>query len=333
MTELFASFPSVDFRPHPLLRSGHAQTVMAGCWAGQRTKYRANQIVIPTTNDDRLVLHDDQPQQWADGSPVALLIHGLGGCHLSSYMVRIATKLNAVGVRTFRMDMRGCGSGDRLARHPGHAGRSEDVAAAVDHLITLCPSSSRAAVGFSLGGNLLLKWLGEAGASASQLIHRALAVSTPIDLSMCARNMARRERRIYDRWFVTLLNKQVNSRRDHINGLANLDLSLPPRTLYEFDDRITAPLSGFLNAEEYYAQCSSAPLLAAIQTPTVLLSAADDPLIPSSIYSSVSKSPKVAVRLVPNGGHVGFFGRSGRDPDWHWLDWRVVEFVQAEMTE
>jgi predicted alpha/beta-fold hydrolase len=328
MSELFTTFPGIDFRPHPLFRSGHAQTWLASWWTGELQQYGAREVLVQTTCGDQLVLHDDQPTEWRDGDPVTLLIHGLGGCHRSPYMVRIAAKLNARGVRTFRMDMRGCGTGSQLARQPGHAGRSEDVAAAVAQLKAICPQSPRIAVGFSLGGNLLLKWLGESGDDARHGVDRALAVSTPVDLALCARNLQRRERRLYDRFFVRALLRQIPQLRGHFSGLADIDLSRPPRTLYEFDDRVTAPLSGFSGAEEYYRRCSAAPLLGAIQTPTVLLSALDDPLIPCDMYQALSPSKAVAIRLLQHGGHVGFFGRGGRDPDWHWMDWRVADFVK-----
>ncbi len=333
MSNPFPSFPRVEFQPHPLLRSGHAQTCFTAFWTGSQSPYRARQHIIPTTHGDRLVLHDDQPDGWRDGDAAVLLIHGLGGCHRSPYVVRIATKLNARGLRTFRLDMRGCGVGDRHAKLLGHAGRSEDVAAAVEFLQQICPQSRRVAVGFSLGGNLLLKWLVESGANGATGVHRAMAVSAPIDLALCARSMQRGSGLIYSRWFVRLLVRQLRQRSAELPDLGRIDLARLPRTLYEFDDRVTAPLSGFSGADEYYVRCSSALGLNAIRTPTVLLTAADDPLIPVEMYTAIRPSDSVAVRITQHGGHVGFFGRSAHDPDWHWLDWRVVDFaMDSEIT-
>jgi predicted alpha/beta-fold hydrolase len=332
--DLFPDFPRVDFQPHRLLRSGHAQTCFTTIWPGRLPPYRARQHVFPTTHDDQLVLHDDQPGEWRQGGLTALLIHGLGGCHRSAYLARTAAKLNARGVRTFRLDMRGCGSGERLAKKPGHAGRSEDVAAAVQFIHQICPGSKLVAAGFSLGGNILLKWLAESGSNeaaenGSRGVDRALAVSAPIDLALCAQGMEQRQRRIYTRFFVRILLRQLNGRRALLPDLAQIDLAVPPRTLYEFDDRVTAPLSGFACADEYYALCSAAPQLGSIRTPTVLLTAADDPLIPVEMYSGIPASESLAIRITRHGGHVGFYGRSACDPDWYWLDWRVVDFVMG----
>jgi predicted alpha/beta-fold hydrolase len=185
----------------------------------------------------------------------------------------------------------------------------------------------RVAVGFSLGGNLLLKWLAELGHNSLDGVQRAMAVSTPIDLARCARCMQRRSRALYDRWFVRSLVSRLRQRVGDFPGLDPRHLAPPPRTLYEFDDRITAPMSGFSDAAEYYQRCSTALVLHAIRTPTVLLAAADDPLVPVEMYSAATLSDSVAMRITPHGGHVGFFGRGTHDPDWHWLDWRVVDFA------
>ena len=157
-----------------------------------------------------------------------------------------------------------------------------------------------------------------------------MAVSAPLDLARCAENIRLSGRRIYDRWFVRSLLRQIRERGAEWPGLAQLDLSQPPRSLYDFDDRVTAPLSGFATADEYYERCSTASGLSRIVVPTVLLSAADDPLIPADMYRDASTSSAVAVRLARGGGHVGFFSSAAEDPDWHWLDWRVVEFAEFE---
>jgi predicted alpha/beta-fold hydrolase len=245
-------------------------------------------------------------------------------------MIRMAHKLNARGVRVFRMDMRGHGAGLRLAWSPGHAGRSEDAAAAVARIAQLCPGSPIAVAGISLGGNILLKWLGEAGATAHPQVDRALAVSPPIELLHCCRLIRRARSRLYDRAFVKELLQQVAARRRHWPALAQLDLRQPPRTLLEFDDRVTAPLSGFRDAEHYYATASAGSKLATIAVPTLILTAADDPLVPPDIFLAAERSEFVSLRITQHGGHVGFIGRGGVDADRRWLDWRVVDWATHE---
>jgi len=321
----FPSFP--EFRPHPLLRNGHLQTI-AGAYAPlPRHVYRAERRVVDLLDGEQLVLHDDRPVEWRPGDRCVLLLHGLGGGYHSPYMIRTAEKLRARGLRVFRMDMRGHGAGLRLAQSPGHAGRSEDAAAAIAKIAELGPDSPIAIAGVSLGGNILLKWLGEVGVAAHPQVDRALAVAPPIDLLACCQLIQRLRSRLYDRAFVRTLMRQVAERREHWTSLATLDLRQPPRSLFEFDNRVTAPLSGFRDAEHYYAMASAASRLATIAVPTLILAAADDPLVPPGMLESAPRSEFVTLRITAHGGHVGYIGRRGVDPDRHWLDWRIVDWA------
>ncbi|MGE3776725.1 MAG: YheT family hydrolase [Pirellulaceae bacterium] len=318
------------FQPHILLRSGHAQTAYAGLWNTCRVPHAAQAHLLATEDGDQLVLHEDTPAGWRPGQRSALLVHGLGGCHRSPYIVRTADKLNQHGVRTFRLDLRGCGAGERLATRPGHAGRSEDARLAVEFVQQTCPGSPIVLLGYSLGANVVLKMLGECGVAAPPCLVGVLAVAPPIDLLACSRNMSRLGMTPYNRWFVRCLNQQVRERRSFVPSLRQLDLPRPPRTLYEFDDWITAPLSGFRSAQDYYEQCSAATLLNAIRVPTTILAAEDDPIVPASMFRGAKWSAHVRVHVTRHGGHVGYFGRAGHDRDRHWLDWRAVEFVHGQ---
>jgi predicted alpha/beta-fold hydrolase len=242
-------------------------------------------------------------------------------------MTRIADKLRTRGVRTFRLDMRGCGAGDRLAQKTAHAGRSEDVAAAVDFVSTRCPQSGVVVVGFSLGANQLLKLLGEWGSRPPPHLLRAMAVAPPIDLSACARSIERPSRFAYRRWFLRALIRDARRRSVWVPALADIDWTQPPRRLYDFDDRVTAPVNGFTGADHYYACSSSSASLQKIRCPTLIVAAQDDPLVPAEIFESPVLSDHVVLHVTRHGGHLGYIGRRNSDPDRNWLDWRVVEFV------
>lgn len=317
------------FRPHRLLANGHLQTLFA-TWP-----HRAPYVAVPheceLSDGDRLVLHDDRPATWQPGDRVALLVHGLTGSHASPYLVRIAAKLTAGGVRVWRMDMRGCGAGFRLARWPGHAGRSADVAAALDFVAQACPASAVTLVGFSLGGNIALRLAGEFADRPPPHLSRVIAVAPPIDIPVCSQNLRVGLNRLYDAAFVRSLLAQVRQKREWFSEWAAIPLTPRPRTLVEFDDRFTARLSGFSGVDEYYDFASSAPFLPRITVPTEILVAADDPLIPVRIFERAPHSSAVRLHVVPGGGHVGFFGRTlAADPDRRWLDWRIVEWVQVD---
>jgi predicted alpha/beta-fold hydrolase len=276
-----------------------------------------------------LVLHEDRPDDEDQEGTCCLLVHGLAGCHGSPYMVRTAHKLNARGIRTFRLDLRGYGAGFHMAQKPGHAGRSEDVRAAVRFLAERCPDSALVLVGFSLGANLVLKLLGEWSDNVPPCVARAMAVAPPIDLHACARNIERARHTLYNRWFVRALMRDVARRREFVPSLRELDLARPPRKLREFDDRITAPLSGFAGAREYYTRSSSRRVLHRIRVPTLILAARDDPIVPCGAFDSLPHSPHLTVHITRHGGHLGFFARKGTDADRRWMDWRVVDFVTA----
>jgi predicted alpha/beta-fold hydrolase len=282
---------------------------------------------VPLADGDQIVLNDDAPATWRAGGRTALLIHGLTGCHASPYMRRVAGKLNARGVRTFRMDLRGCGAGVGLARLPYHSGRSEDAAAALRKISELCPGSPTTLIGFSLGGNITLKLLGEAPCDVPAQVDRAAAVCPPVDLWRCVEALGRGVNRFYDRHFVRALCAQVDHLRRIIPDAPALDGRHPPRGVFEFDDVFTAPVCGFGSARNYYQLCSSAQFVPHIEVPTLILGAADDPLVPGAMFETLALPPRVTLRLARSGGHLGFIGCQNGDPDRRWMDWRLVEFA------
>src|SRR5262245_51341124 len=195
------------FRPHPLVRGGHLQTIV-GSYLPSGVAVGGKVHHVPLTDGDSIALHEDDGA--ANGSPeisrhVAILLHGLCGCHQSGYMLRASARLRARGVRVFRMDLRGCGAGMALARHPLHAGRSEDACAALEYVSRLHPGAAIHLVGYSMGANIALKLAGELGSDAPRHLVSVMAVSPPIDLVQCTRRIQRGMSRLYDRRFVRQL--------------------------------------------------------------------------------------------------------------------------------
>jgi predicted alpha/beta-fold hydrolase len=317
------------FQPHPLLRGGHAQTLGGVLWPGRLAAYAAVPRQVRLDDGDVIVLHDDQPAAWKPGDRAALLVHGLAGCHRSPYMVRVAAKLNAVGVRTFRLDLRDCGAGVGLARQPYHAGKSEDVLAALREIVNWCPRSELLLAGFSLGGNMALKLLGQSPADVPPELRRAVAVNPSIDLAACAAAMARPLARVYDRHLVGLLWKQLARRSQDCPDAPSCNLTRMPRAIVEFDELFTARAVGFDSVRHYYAKCSAAQFLPSIKVPTLILTARDDPMVPSHSFEGVACSSAVTIHVAEGGGHLGYIARRGVDPDRRWMDWRVVQWLTA----
>jgi predicted alpha/beta-fold hydrolase len=316
------------FKVHPFLRTAHLQTVIAPYLPFRPIPYSAKQHVVALADGDRVVLHDDVPAQWQPGGHVALLVHGLGGSHQSGYVARAALKLSQLGVRAFRMDLRGCGAGYNLARKPVHAGRSDDVAAALASVRKLCPASPIVVVGYSMGGNLVLKMAGEFGEDVPAQLDSVVSIAPPLDLHACSKNLRTGMNRIYDKHYVWRCIRQVERRRRLVPNALHRDLWPRPRSLREFDNVFTAPLGGFNDADDYYDQASARRVVPNIRVQTLILTAVDDPIIPASGFEQINYPDCVHVRMASAGGHMGFFSRAGLDPDRRWMDWRVVDWVK-----
>jgi len=324
--------PLVDlppFRPHPLLRSGHAQTLGTVLWLSPTFPYRARQVRVAVDRDDTIVLHDDCPPAWRPGARAAILSHGLSGSHQSAYMQRVAKRLNDIGIRTYRVDLRGCGAGKGLARWPYHSGQSDDLSAAVLAVSAECPDSPVTVLGFSLSANIVLKLLGESGERPPGNLDSGVAVSPPIDLHECVIEIQRLSNRIYDRYFVRQLLGQIHERELADPTRPRANFKVRPRRLIELDDAYTAPLSGFASALDYYQKCSAVTQLRTIALPTLLITAGDDPIIPRRLFDAATISPTVSLHIAAGGGHLGFLGRRGDDPDRWWMDWRIVDWLKT----
>jgi predicted alpha/beta-fold hydrolase len=324
-------FPA--FRPPLWIKSGHAQTIVGAYLPNAYTRaagpvrHTAVRHAVRLDDGDHVLCHDERPADWRPGARAAVLIHGLCGSSASNYMVRVAAKLNARGVRTFRKTLRGFGDGVPYARRACHAGQTADVAAVLERAIELCPGSPITLIGFSLGANMVLKLLGELEDFGPRELDSAVAVAPPIDLVHCCRHLRTGLNRLYDWSFVRSLHALVQQRRRSVPDLHDLPLRRLPRRLREFDDIYTAPLIGFAGAMDYYSKASAAPYLAHVRRPTLLVAAADDPIIPVEMFSNYPLSPQIKMLVTRHGGHLGWVGVAGLDPDRRWLDWRIVDWT------
>jgi predicted alpha/beta-fold hydrolase len=313
------------FRPCPGLAHPHLQTIVAAqlTWSWEppsRTHF------VPLPDGDTIALEISTPTGWQAQQPTVLLVHGLCGSHRSPYMQRLAYKCLRRGWRAVRMNLRGCGSGFGLARQPYHSGRSADVLAVVRYLQQRTPHSLLTLVGFSLGGNIVLKLAGELGDTLPANVQHVIAVCPPVDLASCARLLAQPANRLYDAYFTRQLCAAVLQRHQCFADLPPPQL---PTTLsiYAFDECYTAPQCGFQNAEDYYRQCSAAPLAPRLAVPCHILFAADDPLIEARVFDDVPLPPFVQVLCTPAGGHLGFLGLPGRAGGYRAMDAQILAWI------
>jgi predicted alpha/beta-fold hydrolase len=293
------------------LPGGHLQTLAAALAPAPRIAWRRERWETP--DGDFIEL------DWAgsDG-PLLALFHGLEGGSSSHYARSIAARALERGWRCVIPHFRGCSG--VLNRRPRayHSGDTEEL----DWILRrLRPEY---AAGVSLGGNVLLKWLGERGAEAARLLRRAAAVSAPLDLAAAGRALDRGvNKRLYTRVFLTTLKAKVFAKIALRHVALDERRVARVRTLREFDDLYTAPLHGFRDADDYWRRASSAPWLAHIRVPTLVLNAKNDPFLPRAALESAARqvSSEVVLEFPATGGHAGFPGR-GR-----WLARRVLEFL------
>ncbi len=324
-----AVFPA--FRPHPLLRSGHLQTIMANLLACEKFEYTAKQHIVNVSDGDAIVLHDDRPANWQPHHPVAVLVHGLAGCHQSGYMVRTADKLNKRGVRTFRMDLRAAGAGAELAKLPYYAGCSPDVLAAVKHVSTLCGGNAPIMlIGYSLGGNAALKTMGEFADELPASVAGAVCINPAICLKSSAERLARWQNRFYNRFFVRKLWQQICD-RPHLVRPEKIKGSVwKPRDLVELDDEYTRTVRGYSSLSTYYQSSGAGSWLNRIQAPTLIITSDDDPIVPVAVFDRYERSDSVQIHVTRGGGHLGFLSRSNTEGDFRWVEWRIVEWTLAQ---
>ena len=330
------------FVPSPWLWGGHAQTLASAVLNRRLPEHRAVAREVDLGDGDRIVVHEDLPAAWTPRDPVAILSHGLCDSHRGPLLVRLTAKLTARGVRVFRWDMRACGAGLALARRPYHAGCSDDLRRVVEAVAAWCagdasdgpppiaPITPIALFGVSLSGNVLLKYLGEHAGRIPAAVRLAIAVNPPIDLVSGIRSLESGSlNRLYDRRFVSMLLRHIDAWRRVRPDAPRVRPGRRPRSLREFDDRFTAPAVGFPDADAYYRASSAAPLIAGITLPTTIITSRDDPLVPAAMFSAdrVHYPPAVRLVMTEHGGHVGYIGRRGVDPDRRWLEWRVVDLM------
>jgi predicted alpha/beta-fold hydrolase len=315
----------VDFRPLPLLGNPHVQTLVGNLWRGAVPFFAAQQHQVVLPDKDRLVLHDSRPSVWKAGDRIALLVHGLGGSHSSGYMERTAALLMKQGIRVVRVDLRGCGQGAHLARKTYNGACSEDIRAAATEIGRWEPSSPLILIGFSLGGNIVLKLAGEAADRPISGLERVAALAPPIDLVRCASLLAAPINRLYDQHFARTLVNQVRRHQRYFPDLPRV--RFPRRlTLRIFDELYSAPRGGFADALDYYRRASSLPLLSRITVPTFILTARDDPFIAVEPFESLHVPAHVEVHVLARGGHLGFLGDDGAGGI-RWAERRIADWA------
>ena len=264
-------------------------------------------------------------------APRLLLFHGLeGGLH-SNYARAMFREARARGWAADLLLFRTCGSApNRLARSY-HSGETSDPRWVIERITRTFPTASLGLMGVSLGGNVLCKLLGELNHKVPEQVVGAVAVSVPFDLARASRHIGQGFGVVYEKSFLRSLIPKALAKIARHPELEPLTIVRTARTLWDFDDQFTAPLHGFLDAADYYAQASSLPYLAGIQRPTLLLSAVDDPFLPPAVLHDVRREAQgnahLTLEFPARGGHVGFTAGVWPWRPFYYGEWRAAEFL------
>lgn len=313
-----------EFNPLFFFSGCHSQTILGSLTSFHKAPQSARDY-IKLPDGDCLTMEVCSPPSWRDYDPTVVLLHGLCGSHKSNYLQRLVKKFYKKGIRTIRLNLRGCGSGRGLSRFLYHCGSSDDVVIALKEIKKKAPYSPITLVGFSLGGNIVLKLAGELGEAAKDLLTQVISISPPADLKSSVQMIGQPKNHMYEKYFIRLLRSDVHYRHERFNlPKVNLPLNM---TVFEFDEYYMAPQNGYNSALEYYQACSAKTVLNKIVIPCQILFAKDDPIINSDGIVQELLPKNIHLVKTDHGGHLGFLSNFLNKTGFRWMDHFILKWV------
>jgi len=317
------------FRPPVWAQSGLLQTLL-GAASRNRHRRRLQLQRWPLPDGDFLRVHSDDPDGKA---PLVVVLHGLEGSVASGYVGELQRLVRAVGWGLLVLEFRSCGGELNRLRRSYHSGETGDCGYLIERLRSRFPGRPLCLVGYSLGGNVLLKWLGECGGLLPAEVIAAAAVSAPYDLEVAAVACDQRYGGLIARHFLRTLVPKALAKARQFPGSLSVEAIRRCRSFADFDELVTAPLHGFRSAQHYWRSSSCAQFLGDVRVPTLLVAAADDPLVPAAVLPQaiVADSDYLLPLFTPHGGHCAFV--RGGVPGWprRWAEGQILRFFAAQL--
>lgn len=333
LAHVAADFNNKPFTPSRFLKQGDAQTLGAYLWP-MRLRLRdlagAQERLFEVAPASQVVAlcrwQADRTQH-----PTLVMWHGLEGSATSPYMMATGAKAFSRGFNVVRVNVRNCGGTEHLTPTLYHGGLSEDLRVVIEELIDRDRLSRIVVAGFSLGGNMALKFAGEFGEGPPEQLKAIAAISPSIDLRATFDLLSRPRNAVYHRNFLHYLKRRLKLKKKLFPELYDIRELRSIRSMQQFDDRFIAPAFGFAGVHDYYAKASALPFIGRIRVPTLIIHAADDPFIPVAplLEPSIKSNPYVLVVTPASGGHVAFVGTSSPSEDRFWAENRVVDFAEC----
>ncbi len=322
-----------DFVPRRFLSNGHLQTIVGNFLPRtDRLPAAEAQLVEVSPGNQVLCQCHWQPLAVRAERLTVILLHGLEGSSNSQYIVGNANKLWSAGMNVVRMNMRNCGGTERLSATLYHSGLSGDVFAVMQHFVAEFGLKRVALVGYSMGGNLVLKLVGDLGSDAPKELCSAVGVSPAVDLSASAAELHRPWNRVYERKFLRALLRRFRKKAMLFPRVFDAAKADGISSLWEFDDQITALYSGFSGAEDYYERAGAARVIDRVAIPTLILHATDDPFVRITPATCARIAANVTIRMIEpaHGGHCAFLAtpRPELGDDGYWAESTLLRFLQ-----
>jgi len=331
LSEAARIFAGKPFQPHPLFRGGHAQTLASFAWPRRfRLRRPGDEERLFEVAPNTQVLAHCRWHKNRTEHPTVVLWHGIEGSSDGVYMLATAQKAFRVGFNVVRMNLRNCGGTEHLTTTLYHGGLSEDLRTVVKELIEGDGLSRLFLIGFSLGGNMVLKLAGEYAEYPPTEVVAVCAISPSVDLDASGDSISQSSNWIYHRDFVRRLKNRIRLKGKLYPEVYDTSKLHLVRTLREFDERFTSVAHGFANAADYYHKASALRVMDKIRVPTLIIHAQDDPFIPFAPLRdpSVGANPYILLLGPAHGGHVAFVAAAANDEDRFWAENRVLEFCR-----
>ena len=310
-----------EYKPPFFIRGAHLETLYPHFF--RKVKQRAFEALTFSTPDQDFLEAD---YYNANNKTLVILSHGLEGDSRRDYMLGMTNLLLDNNYDVICWNYRGCGPTINKQPRLYHSGATDDLDVVVQEVIKM-GYKSIVLTGFSLGGNLTLKYCGERGEELDPRIKAAIAISTPLDLDAGCAHLSRPQNRLYSYRFISRLKLKTRKKHQQFPDIIKLDGIDKIKDLRTFDDRYTAPIHGFRDASDYYEKCSSINFVGQIQIPTLIINAKNDPFLPDQCYpyELLGKNPHIIFETPEHGGHVGFtqWNHNGA----HWSDMRALKFI------
>ncbi len=308
-----------EYRPAWFLRNGHINTIYPTLFRKDPPVSYVRQRLI--TDDDDFLDIDLLKQS---NTRLAILCHGLEGSSQSTYILGTAAHLHSNGWDIAAMNYRGCSGEINKQKIIYNSGATYDLNRVIEEYVQ--EYEEIVLVGFSLGGNLVLKYMVDGLYSMADRIRACVAVSVPVDLKAGSLNIGKKSNFIYESKFLKSLKIKVRQKAQQYPGFYNIDAIDSVRTLYDFDDVYTGPVHGYRDADDYYTSCSARPYISSIAKPTMIINALDDPFLPEECYpyKEINTNENVTGCFPKYGGHVGFVQRG---QSVYWEEEQILSFI------